>query len=72
MAQHNISDVSVILNVQGIKEYHTPECMQQNHAERLGRTDQEEIFVAPKQTDCGWSNLKFTILSINLNSSHLI
>lgn len=62
MAEHNISDVPVILDVQRIEEYHTPECVQQNHAERLGRTDQEEIFVATKQTDCGWSNLKILIV----------
>lgn len=46
MAQHHIGHFSIVLCVQRIKENHTPECVQENHAKRLGRTVQEEILVA--------------------------
>lgn len=46
MAQHHIGHFSIVLYVQCIEENHTPECVQENHAERLGRTVQEKILIA--------------------------
>lgn len=45
MADNDVTDMQSRLRVDCIEKYHTPECVQQNHTQRLGRARDEKVLM---------------------------